>query len=72
LKSVRPFVAGGDLERNRNDILYAARLQSLVADVLSASNGFTTFDMFVNGALQDSFLFSRENIPYLRNLSINE
>lgn len=69
LKTVRPFVAGGDLARNKNDILYAARLQSIVTDIIDASNFFTEFDVFVNGVEQTSYLFSRENIPYLRNLN---
>lgn len=71
LSEVRPYVAGADLARNRNDILYSAKLQSVVTDVLSASNFFTDFNIFVSGVNQLSFLFSRNNIPYLRNLVIN-
>ena len=71
LREIRPFVAGGDLARNKNDILYSARLQSVVTNVLSASNFFTDFTVFVNGVSQNSYLFSRENIPYLRNLVFN-
>lgn len=71
LLSIRPYVAGADLARNKNDILYSARLQAVVTDVLTASNFFTDFNVFVNGVNQLSFLFSRDNIPYLRNLVIN-
>lgn len=69
IKTVRPFVAGGDLSRNKNDTLYSARLQSITTDVIDASNFFTNFTMQVNGTSQNSYLFSRENIPYLRNLT---
>ena len=69
LKTVRPFVAGADLSRNKNDILYMAKLQAIVTDVIESSNYFTSFDMFVNGVSQSSYLFSKENIPYLRNLN---
>lgn len=69
LKTVRPFVAGGDLARNKNDVLYTARLQSIVTDVIGSSNFFTNFTVQVNGVSQNSYLFSRENIPYLRNLT---
>ena len=58
----------GKLLRNKNDILYSARLQSVVTDVLDASNFFTSFEMRVNGVLLNSFQFGGANIPYLRNL----
>lgn len=68
LEEIRPFVAGGDLARNRNDILYSAKVQSLVTDVIGSSNYFADFNLAVNGVEQNSYLFSKENIPYLRNL----
>lgn len=71
IRNVRPFVAGADLARNRNDVLYSARIQTVVIDVLSAANFFTGFTMFVDGVEQNSFLFSRENIPFLNELNIN-
>ena len=71
LTQVRPFVSGADLDRNKNNILYSAKLQAVVTDVLNASNFFTDFNMSVQGVNQTSFLFARENIPYLRNLTIN-
>lgn len=69
IKTVRPFVAGGDLARNKNDTLYSAKLQSITTDVIDSSNFFTNFTMQVNGTSQNSYLFSRENVPYLRNLT---
>ncbi|AGF91643.1 baseplate J-like protein [Cellulophaga phage phi47:1] len=71
LSEIRPYVAGADLARNKNDIVYSARAQSVVADVLSSDNFFTSFSLLVNGVNQNSFLFSRENIPYLRNLTFD-
>lgn len=69
IRIVRPFVDGGDLLRNKNDILYAARLQSVVTDVLESGNFFTDFVMKVEGVPQTANLFSRENIPYLRDIN---
>lgn len=68
LYTIRPFIAGADLARNKNDIIYAARLQSVISDVLDTSNFFTGFVLSVNGVDVNSFVFNRENIPYLRNL----
>lgn len=69
LNDIRPFVAGGDLARNKNDILYSGRLNSTITDVLESNNFFTNLNMFVNGNLQVSFEFSRENIPFLNDLT---
>jgi uncharacterized phage protein gp47/JayE len=71
LLGVRPYIAGADLSRNKNDILYAARLQSVVTDVLETSNFFTDFGMEVNGVVSTSNEFSGSNIPYLRNVIFN-
>lgn len=71
LLSVRPYVAGADLARDKNDVLYSARIQSIVTDTINNDNFFQDIDVFVNGNAQTSFLFSRENIPYLRNLTFN-
>lgn len=71
LLSVRPYVAGADLARDKNDVLYSARIQSIVTDTIDNDNFFQDIDVFVNGNAQSSFLFSRENIPYLRNLTFN-
>nr|WP_299067187.1 baseplate J/gp47 family protein [uncultured Allomuricauda sp.] len=69
LLDVRPYISGADLSRNKNDILYAARLQSVVTDVLESSNFFTDFVMAVNGVASTSDEFSGANIPYLRDLT---
>ena len=68
LKNIRPFIAGADLARDKNDILYSARLQSVVTDILSTSNFFTDFNMSVDGIVVNSSIFDGGNIPYLRNI----
>ena len=49
LYDVRPYIDGADLPRDKNDILYSAKLQSVVTDVLDSSNFFNTLQMEVNG-----------------------
>lgn len=71
LLEVRPYIPGADLSRNKNDILYAARLQSVVTDVLESANFFTDFVMAVNGVASTSDEFSGANIPYLRDLTFD-
>ncbi len=69
LYDVRPYVAGADLPRDKNDILYSAKLQSVVTDVLDSSNFFNTLVMEVNGVPVLSYEFNLGFIPYLRNLT---
>lgn len=65
LSGVRPYISGADLARNRNDILYEARLQSVATDVLENSNFFTGFSITVNGNSVSSYQFDLGNIPNL-------
>jgi uncharacterized phage protein gp47/JayE len=69
LRNIRPFVDGSDLVRNKNDILYLAKLQGVVSDVLDADNFFNNFSMLIDGVSQTSFIFSREKIPNLINVN---
>jgi len=71
LQGVRPFISGADLLKNKNDILYAARLQAVVTDVIESSNFFTDFVMEVDGVATSSSNFTGANIPYLRNITYN-
>lgn len=68
LYTVRPFIEGADLSRNRNDVLYSGRLQSVITDGLDSNNYFNSFSMSVNGVNVSNYQFSLGNIPYLRNL----
>jgi uncharacterized phage protein gp47/JayE len=69
LRNIRPFVDGSDLVRNKNDILYSAKLQGVVSDVLDPDNFFNNFSMLIDGVSQTSFIFSREKIPNLINVN---
>ncbi len=66
---VRPFLAGADLRRNKNDILYSGKVQSVVTDVLSNGNFFNVLDLLVDGNSVTSYEFTLGTIPYLRNLT---
>lgn len=71
LLEVRPYIPGADLSRDKNDILYAARLQAVVTDVLESGNFFTDFVMEVNGVATTANEFTGANIPYLRTLNFS-
>ncbi len=67
LYDVRPYIAGADLFRDKNNVLYSGKLQSVVTDVLEIGNFFTSFNMLVNGVSVTDYQFELGNIPYLRN-----
>lgn len=69
LYEVRPFISGADLLRNKNDILYSGRVQSIVTDSLSNGNFFNQLTLIVDGNSVVSYEFDLGNIPYLRNLT---
>lgn len=66
---VRPFISGADLLRNKNDVLYSGKVQSVVTDVLTNGNFFNILNLLVDGNSVVSYEFSLGNIPYLRNLN---
>ncbi len=68
LYKVRPFIAGADLLRNKNDILYYGKMQSSVTESLTNGNFFNNLEMFVDGNAEVSYEFNLGNVPYLRNL----
>lgn len=65
---VRPFISGADLRRNKNDILYSGKVQSVVTEALINGNFFDVLSLYVDGNLVTSYEFTLGNIPYLRNL----
>lgn len=69
LYDVRPFMSGADLRRNKNDILYSGKVQSVVTEVLSNGNFFNILDLFVDGNQIVSYEFTLGNIPYLRTIT---
>lgn len=68
LYDVRPFIAGVDLRRNKNDILYSGKVQSVVTEALVNGNFFNVLELSVDGNIVTSYEFTLGNIPYLRNL----
>lgn len=68
LYDVRPFISGADLRRNKNDVLYSGKIQSVVTEALINGNFFNILDLYVDGNLVTSYEFTLGNIPYLRNL----
>ncbi len=71
LYGVRPYIAGADLPRDRNDQLSAVKMQSVITDTIGGSNTFLAFSMAVNGVTVNSYNFALANIPYLRNVTYN-
>ena len=69
LYGVRPYISGADLLRNKNDILYSGRVQSVVTDALANGNFFNQLTLIVDGNSVVSYEFDFGNIPYLRNLT---
>ena len=69
LYGVRPYISGADLLRNKNDILYSGRVQSVVTDALANGNFFNQLTLIVDGNSVVSYEFDLGNIPYLRNLT---
>lgn len=69
LYNVRPFISGADLRRNKNDILYSGKVQSVVTDTLTNGNFFNLLTLYVDGNAITSYEFTLGNIPYLRNLT---
>ena len=68
LKEIRPFISGCDLLKDKNNILYAGKVQAVTIDSLSSNNFFDDFEIYVDGQLVNNFNFSGSNIPYLRNV----
>jgi len=71
LYDVRPFISGADLQRNKNDILYYGKVQSVVTDSLINGNFFNVLTMTVDGNVEVSYEFTLGTIPYLNSLTIN-
>lgn len=68
LFNVRPFIAGCDLDRDKNDIITTVKVQSVVADTIGNTNSFLGFNLSVDGVIVNTYTFSLGNIPYLRNV----
>ena len=71
LYKLRPFISGADLDRNRNDVLYYGKMQSIVTESLVNGNFYNDLTMCVDGNAVTSYEFNLGNIPYLRTLNIS-
>lgn len=69
IRSVRPYIAGADLPRDRNNVLNQGRLQAVATDVLDNSNFFQDFILSVQGVQVSSYEFTQGNIPFLNNIT---
>jgi len=69
LYDIRPYIAGADLARDKNDILYNAKVQAAVSDSLTSGNYFSNLIVFVDGIATDAYLFDKGNIPQFRNIT---
>jgi len=49
LYKIRPFISGADLLRNKNDILYYGKMQSVITDSLVNGNFFNDLQLNVDG-----------------------
>lgn len=70
LYNVRPYIAGADLLRNKNNILSGGTVQAIIISALSNGNFFSDVDLKVQGNSVNTYDFTLGNIPYLRNLTI--
>lgn len=71
LSAIRPYIAGADLPRDKNDILTAVKVQSVITSTLGSANSFVGLTLFVEGNQVNLFTFALSNIPYLRNVTYN-
>ncbi len=68
--SVRPYIAGADLPKQRNNKLFQSKIQSIISDSLDSDNFFNSVTMFVNGVAKLDYEFGLGFIPYLRNITV--
>lgn len=66
LKEIRPFIDGADLLKNKNDFLYAGKIQGVISDSIGNGNFFNDIKVYVDGQEIEYFKFSLSNIPFLR------
>tara|TARA_B100000953_G_scaffold297883_1_gene293561 strand:- start:301 stop:1479 length:1179 start_codon:yes stop_codon:yes gene_type:complete len=71
IKTVRPFLDGADLFRNKNDILTTSKLQGVVSNVIGTNNYFQGMTMSVNDGSFSSYLFQRDEIPFLNEINFS-
>lgn len=70
LYDIRPYIAGADIQANKNDILTLANITITVINVL-ANTGitYTSISMDVDNTTKTTHTFDEGKIPYLRNIT---
>jgi len=68
LYNIRPFIAGGELLRDKNDILNIARLSTVISDSIGSDNYFLDLKMNIDGAPYNIYTFSLGRIPKLNTV----
>lgn len=68
LYTIRPFVDGGQLLRDKNDVLNVARLSSAVSDAIGVDNFFLDLEMKVGSNIVSQWVFTNGRIPVLKNV----
>src|SRR5690606_41872482 len=69
LYNVRPFISGGELNRDKNDILNASRIANEVNNAIANDNYFNDITFTVNSIAYQNFLFNFVKIPFLNSIS---
>jgi uncharacterized phage protein gp47/JayE len=71
LYDVRPYIAGCDLPRDKNDVLTSVKLQGVVTDTIGNANTFLSFAMSVDGVPLSTYTFTLAGVPWLRNVTFS-
>lgn len=69
LYGVRPYIAGADFARDKNDILTSVKAQGVVSDTIGNANTFLDFKLYVDGVELNTYTFAGAIIPYLRDIN---
>lgn len=72
LYDVRPFVAGAEIQANKNDILTIGQLIAVVISVIAGTGiTYTSLTMNVDNTTVGTYTFLLGNYPFLRNVTNN-
>ncbi len=69
LYGIRPFIDGGELLRDKNDVLNVARLSNVVSESIGSDNYFLDLKIKIDGAPYDMYTFSLGRIPKLNTVT---
>ena len=63
LHDIRPFIDGGQLLRDKNDILNVSRPMNVVNEAIDVDNYFLDLKMWIDGSPYDIYTFGLGRIP---------